>query len=100
MRNLTLTLLALAATILAAPPDKPAAKSALDKKTLEAYVRHLFVWNDQIKVEISDPKPAPLKDFYEVTIHASAGQAARDVPIYVSKDGQQILQGSVFNVAQ
>jgi len=29
-------------------------KSALDKATLEAYVRHLSVWGPQIKVEIGD----------------------------------------------
>ena len=51
----------------------PAKKSAFDKATLEAYVRHLNVWGPQIKVEIDNPKPSPLPGFEEVAVHASAG---------------------------
>ncbi len=78
----------------------PAKKSAFDKATLEAYVRHLNVWGSQIKVEIDNPKPSPLPGFEEVTIHASAGNASADDTFYVSKDGQKILRGNVFDVAQ
>ncbi len=74
--------------------------TALDKATLEAYVRHLFVWGPQIKVEVRDPKPAPIPSFYEVVVHASAGQNSQDFPLYVSKDGQHIVQGHIFDVAQ
>lgn len=73
-------------------------KSALDKATIEAYVRHLFVWGAQIKVEIDDPKPAPMAGFQEIGIHASAGQARQDEVFYVSRDGQKILRGNVFDI--
>jgi protein-disulfide isomerase len=78
----------------------PAKKSAFDKATLEAYVRHLNVWGPQIKVEIDNPKPSSLPGFEEVTVHASAGNASADDTLYVSKDGQKILRGNVFEVAQ
>jgi protein-disulfide isomerase len=78
----------------------PAKKSALDKTTLEAYVRHLFVWSPQIKVEIGEPKPSPLLGFEEVQVHASAGNATADETLYISKDGQKILRGNVFDVKQ
>ena len=78
----------------------PAKKSAFDKATLEAYVRHLNVWGPQIKVEIDNPKPSALPGFEEVTVHASAGNASADDTLYVSKDGQKILRGNVFDVAQ
>jgi protein-disulfide isomerase len=81
-----------------AQPAAPDKKSALDKPTLEAYVRHLFVWGPQIKVEISDAKPGPLPGMMEVTVRASAGAASQDVLFYVSKDGQKILQGSVYDI--
>jgi len=82
------------------PLAQPAAdkKSALDKPTLEAYVRHLFVWGPQIKVEISNPKPSPLPGLMEVTVHASAGNAAQDEVFYISKDGQTLVRGSMFDV--
>jgi len=75
-------------------------KSAMDKTTLEAYVRHLFVWGPHIKVEIDDPKPSALPGFVDVLVHASAGAARQDELFYVSKDGQRIVRGSVFEVTQ
>ena len=82
------------------PIALPAAdnKSALDKATLEAYVRHLFVWGPQIKVEISNAKPAVLPGMMEVNVRASTENASQDVLFYVSKDGQKIVQGTVFDV--
>jgi protein-disulfide isomerase len=95
----SLLIVLLAAALLSAPG--PAAKpTALDKPTLEAYVRHLFVWGPQIHVEIGTPKPAPMPGFVEVVVHASAGNASQDFPLYISKDGQHIVQGNVYNVAQ
>jgi hypothetical protein len=74
----------------------PAKKSAFDKPTLEAYVRHLFVWGSTIKVELGDPKPSPLAGFDEILVHASAGEASADETLYVSKDGQKIVRGNFF----
>ena len=83
---------------LARPADpKP---SALDKPTLEAYVRHLFVWGPTIKVEIADPKPAPLPGMLEVDVHASAGPATQDEVFYVSKDGRHIVRGALYDVKE
>jgi protein-disulfide isomerase len=75
-------------------------KSALDKATLEAYVRHLSVWGPQIKVEIGDPKPSPLPGMLEVNVHASAGNASQDQVFYVSKDGQKMMLGVVYDVKE
>jgi len=98
LRNISLTILA--ALALFAAETTPAKKSALDKATLEAYVRHVFVWTSQVKVEIGDPKPSELPGFSEVDVHASQGQASADETLYVSKDGQKILRGAVFDVTQ
>jgi protein-disulfide isomerase len=75
-------------------------KSAWDKPTMEAYVRHLFVWGPQIHVEIGDPKPSSIPGLMEVLVHASAGGASQDFPFYVTKDGMKIVQGTVYDVAQ
>jgi len=87
-----------------APPAKapaPAKKSALDKATLEAYVRHLAVWGPQIKVEIEDPKAsARLPGFLEVKVHASLGNQYTDEIFLVSKDGQKLLRPPVYDINQ
>jgi len=89
----------------AAPPKgvpQAPKKSALDKAVMEAYVRHLFVWAPPIQVTVSDPKPSSqLPGFNEVTVRAvAAGGGSQDELFYVSQDGQKILRGIVFNVAQ
>src|SRR5579862_8452585 len=89
-----ITLLALALALVAQTPKK----SALDKGTMEAYVRHLFVMDSRVKIEVSDPKPSDLPGFLQETVHASAGTQAQDFTFYVSQDGSRILQGNVFDV--
>jgi protein-disulfide isomerase len=74
--------------------------SALDKTSLEAYVRHLFVWGPQIRVEIKDPVPSAIPDMMEVRLRASAGAASQNEVFYVSKDGRRFVRGTVFNVAE
>lgn len=74
--------------------------SALDKTTLESYVRHLFVWGPQIAVKISDPKPAPMAGFLQVGVTGSAGGASQQEVFYVSKDGRHVIRGAYYDVAQ
>jgi protein-disulfide isomerase len=81
-------------------PAQPAKVSALDKPTLEAWLRHLFVWPEQITVTISDPKPGPMSGFYEVEIRGTAGAQMQDDTFYVSTDGQKIVRGTVFDITQ
>jgi hypothetical protein len=94
-----------AAGLYSAPPDKttekPAEKkSAFDKPTFEAYVRHLKVFGPQIKVEISDPKPSDMPGFVTVAVHASAGGASADYQYYISKDGQKIVEGNLYDISE
>src|SRR3954466_10412812 len=75
--------------------------SALDKKALEDYVRHLFVWGPQIAVKIADPKPSQaLPGFREISVVASAGQATQETTFYISPDGTKIVQGNVFDLSK
>jgi len=82
----------------AGPAQGPAKKSALDKAVLEAYVRHLYVLDPSIVVQISDAKPAELSGFVEETVHAARGPQSQDFKFLISKDGSKILQATVFDV--
>jgi protein-disulfide isomerase len=75
-------------------------KSALDKATLEAYVRHLYVMDSAVTVRVGDPKPSDLPGFLEVVVSASAGNAHQDFPFLISKDGSRIVQGTFYDVTQ
>jgi protein-disulfide isomerase len=73
-------------------------KSALDKATFEAYVRHLFVMDKRIAITVSDPKPSEVPGFLDVTVHASMGPQSQDFAFMISKDGSKVVQGSVFDI--
>jgi|SRR5579871_306379 len=80
-------------------PATPAPKSATDKAALEAYLRHVELWLPQITVTIDDPKPAPqLPNFSLVGVHLSYNGATKDEFYYVSKDGQKIIKGDVYDI--
>ena len=91
-------LLCLLCALLLISADTPQ-KSAFDKPTLEAYVRHLFLIAPQITVTPGDPKPSDLPGFKEVTVRLSQGPQFQDVKLYVSNDGKKILQGNHYDVA-
>ncbi|MGA2716987.1 MAG: thioredoxin domain-containing protein [Bryobacteraceae bacterium] len=107
LRNLTIILAAATALLAqsapkrASAPDKPASdKPTIDKAKVEAYIRHLFVWPAPIEVAVSDPKPGPIPGFYEVEIRGSQGNASQQETFYISKDGQKIIRGNVFDIGQ
>lgn len=90
--------LLLAAVVWGQKAPAPAKKSALDKATLEAYVRHLFVLDSRITVTVGDPTPSEVPGFVEEMVHASLGPQSQDFKFLISKDGSKILQASVFDV--
>jgi protein-disulfide isomerase len=98
LRKLTLILAATA--LMAQNKTASADKPQIDKLKLEAYIRHLFVWPPPIDLAIADPQPGPMPGFYEVKIRGSQGNASQEETFYVSKDGQKIIRGSVFDIAQ
>ena len=104
MRHFTLlcaALLSCAISLVAQTTPTAAPASALDKKTMEEYVRHLFVWGPQISVNVAEPKPSStLPGFKEVIVTATAGAASQEETFLVSNDGKRIIRGSVYDVAK
>jgi protein-disulfide isomerase len=90
--------LCLLGTLLLGAADAPQ-KSAFDKPTMEAYVRHLYVLQPQLTVTIGDPKPSALPGFKEVRVRIAQGAQSQEVPLYVSNDGKKIVQGIVYDIA-
>jgi len=83
-----------------APKGAPTpAPSAFDKATFEAYVRHMYVMDSRIGVQISDPQPDELPGFKLVIVHATMGNQSQDIVFHISQDGRKIVQGNVFDIA-
>jgi len=95
-----------------APEPKPAAaasaplqttqKSALDKPTLEAYLRHAMGWFPPIELSIGDAKQSSrLPGFFEITVRASLGQASQVETFLVTQDGMKVLRApSIWAIDQ
>jgi protein-disulfide isomerase len=92
------TLLCLLGALSLSAADAPP-KTAFDKPTLEAYVRHLYLLQPQLTVSVGDPKPCDLPGFKEVRVKISQGVQSQEIPLYVSNDGKKIVQGSFYDVS-
>ncbi|HMC60846.1 MAG TPA: thioredoxin domain-containing protein [Candidatus Solibacter sp.] len=91
--------LSLLGALVLAAADAPPPKSALDKPTLEAYVRHLYLLKPELTVQVLEPKPSELLPGYlDVRLRISQGKASQELSLMVSKDGGKILQGNVYDV--
>ena len=91
------TFLLAAFALTAQTPSAP--KSALDKPTMEAYLRYAELWIPQVSVKIDDPKPsAALDGFYDVSVHLTFNGATKDESYFVSKDGKNIVKGQTYDV--
>ncbi len=76
------------------------APSALDKPTMERYVRHIFAWGPAISVKVSDPVASGLPGFKEVLVVATAGGGSHEEKFLVSPDGKKIVRGVLYDVAE
>jgi protein-disulfide isomerase len=81
----------------AAPP--PVEKSALNKATLEAYLRYVELWMPQVEVKIDDAQPSKvMPGFFDVWVHLSFNGGVKDELYYVSKDGHKVMKGEVYDI--
>jgi protein-disulfide isomerase len=94
------TLIAILMTgALAASAASAQKKSAFDKAAFEKYLRYVELFRGQVTMKIGDPKPSKyLPGFDEVTVHLSYNGGSKDEMYYVSKDGQTIVDGDVYNI--
>jgi protein-disulfide isomerase len=95
----------LACLSLCAQPKPAVEKSAFDKATLEAYLRHVELWIPQVSVKIDDAKPSTeLPGFFEVAVHLSytapgaPAASVKDEHYFVSKDGKKVMKADVFDM--
>ncbi len=96
MRTAAILLLFLSSLAWAAP-----GKGALDKATLENYLRHVELFRGDVTFQLDDPQPSKyLPGFSEVLVHLIFNSVEKDELFYVSADGQTIIRGDVFNLGK
>src|SRR5580698_623490 len=74
-------------------------KSAFDKATLEAYLRHKELWLPAVDVKIDDAKESKdLPGFLDVTVHLSYNGSNQEQHFFLTKDGKKVFQGEAFDI--
>jgi protein-disulfide isomerase len=75
-------------------------KSAFDKAAMEAYLRHLFLYLPEIRLDVADPSDSGVPGFKKVKVRASLGAQSEEKEFLVSNDGRKILQAQVYDIAE
>ena len=67
-------------------------------KNTEAFVRDLFAWGPEFKVNIGPLAPSPSPSFYLVPLEVTANGQTDKGTVYVSKDGKTFLRGEMYDI--
>ena len=54
----------------------------------------------EVQVKVADPKPTQVPDLYQVDVHFIYGERTQDETFFVTKDGQHLVRGYVYNFAE
>ena len=84
-----------ATTKSSASPDQ----AALLKNT-ENFVRNLFAWGPDFKVELGPLSPSASPDFYTVPVRVTVNGQSDAGTFFVSKDGKTFLRGELFETTK
>jgi protein-disulfide isomerase len=68
-------------------------------KSTEAFVRKLFAWSPEIKVQLGPLAQSAAADFYVVPIEVTVDDRKESGEVYVSKDGKTLLRGEIFDMS-
>jgi protein-disulfide isomerase len=68
-------------------------------KNTEAFVRRLFAWGPQIKVELGPLGASVSPNFYVVPLTVTFNDESEHGEVYVSKDGKTLLRGDIFDMS-
>lgn len=87
------------------PEPKPATEgtpptNALDKTDMEFFLRHLYLMDSDITVEITDTKPSSVEGLMDVQLNATKGNRSQQRSYLVSKDGKTIIEGKSYDIAE
>jgi protein-disulfide isomerase len=81
------------------PATPPSGTDAQILKNTEAFVRELFAWGPDFKVNVGPLAPSPSSYFYTVPIEVTVNGQTDKGTVFVSKDGKTFFRGEMFDIA-
>lgn len=65
----------------------------------EEFIRNLFTWGPEYKLEIGPLTPSPSPDFYSVPFAVTYKDQTQRATYYISKDGKEFVRGEMFDTS-
>lgn len=84
----------------AAAAQIPAPQPAELLKKAETFIRNLFAWGPDFKVELGPLGESASPDFYLVPIHITVNGQSDNGTVFVSKDGKTFLRGEMYSMSK
>ena len=82
----------------AAPAASASPEQAKLLKSAEAFVRVLFGWGPDVKVDLGPLSPSAAPEYYGVPVSVILDGQKETGEVYVSKDGKTLLRGEIFDM--
>jgi len=80
----------------ASTPGTTHAPSTLTRETVESFLHHMFGYDQNLRIEVVDIKPAPDPSLYEVDARASGPQGQQALKLYVTPDQKYALYADMM----
>ena len=84
----------------AATATPAAAAQSPTQKNIEAYLRYLYAFGQDVLLVVGPPKQSPVDGLLETNIDLTIGDNKQAVKFYVSKDGQYLFRGELSDMTK
>jgi len=84
----------------AATAAPAAAAQSPTQKNIEAYLRYLYAFGQDVLLVVGPPKQSPVEGLLETNIDLTVGDNKQAVKFYVSKDGQYLFRGELSDMTK
>src|SRR5262245_52119489 len=70
------------------------------KKKVDAYLRYMFAFGPDVKLNVGDFKESGVGNLLETNITVTIGESKQDATMWVSKDGKYLLRGEMVDMSK
>ncbi len=77
-----------------------APKAGIDKAKIEAYIRHVELLPDEMKMSVGDPKPSAYPNFQDLPVEVTTQNGIYALHYFLSSDGKYIVKGNLFDTTK
>jgi protein-disulfide isomerase len=70
------------------------------QKTVEAYLRHMYAFGNDVQVTVAAPKESQIPGLLQTDVAVKIGDNTENAVFYVSKDGKYLVRGDIADLSK